>query len=84
VTGVEAGYGIYFNHLFALVWLYVAVFVNSGNGRWMRVAHGYLLFMVIQGAVVFAPLLVGWVSGAMLVGLGVVWWKRSRAEALGR
>jgi hypothetical protein len=81
VTGVEAGYGIYFNHLFGLVWLYVAVLVNSGQGRWMRVAHGYLLCMVIQGAVVFAPWPVGLVSAVMLAGLAVVWRKRSRAEA---
>jgi hypothetical protein len=63
VTGIEAGYGIYFNHFFTAVWGWLAwqrpVDNESGhrsNGQLrFRLAHGYLAFMVVQGAVIFAP-----------------------------
>ena len=76
VTGVAAGFGIYFNHLFTLVWLYVAVSSSTERLRIRRAAQAYLLFMVVQGAVVFAPPLVAVVAAAMLVALGVDWWRR--------
>ena len=79
VTGVEAGYGIYFNHLFTLAWLYIAVKTRRDNTRLDRAAHGYLVFMVIQGAIVFAPTPVAVLATGMMVGLGVAWW-RGRGE----
>jgi hypothetical protein len=90
ITGISAGYGIYFNHLLTLVWLWITwdAFQQTGNEPsssrsivCRRCAHGYLVFMVIQGAILFAPPSTAVITGLMLAGLSYVWIKRSRKAA---
>src|SRR5207244_1221257 len=67
VSGV--GEGIYFSYLFALVWsadatywwLLPANFATRSN--WIdRLLHGFMLFMVVNGTVVFASGPIRWIS----------------------
>ncbi len=81
VVGVEAGYGIYMNYLFALLWIVDAGWWWSkghsgylGRAKAMSVSiHGYLLFIVINGTLVFEGGLVRWFSVLALVLLFGLW-----------
>lgn len=77
--GWRFGGGIYFNHLFAIVWVVDVLWswVAAANYRrrpaWVTAAvHGFLLFIALNGLVVFKGGAVRWVSlavGAALLGL---------------
>lgn len=60
LVGVEFGLGLYFNHLFAAIWLTDAIWwlaapaAYAARGRRLALAvHAYMLFIVFNGAVVF-------------------------------
>jgi len=67
LTGVRAGWGLWLNIAFGIVWALLAWCLfgqteeGTNSGRvWMSqqvklVLHAFLLFMVIQGGVIFAP-----------------------------
>lgn len=67
------GEGIYFSYLFGIIWLADAVFWwlsparYAGRPRWIdRSLHGFMLFMVFNGTIVFESGPVRWVSAAAL------------------
>ena len=73
LLGVAVGGGVYFNYLFVVVWLVDAVWWISfpakyrSRATWIHwVVYGYLIFIAINGAIVFAS---GWVrwSGVFAV-----------------
>jgi hypothetical protein len=78
---IEAG--IWFNYALMLAWAIDATwlwfdergyFQRSKSISWAL--HGFILFMVINGAIVFAPAEVRWPSAAAFVVLAWAWWRR--------
>jgi hypothetical protein len=84
LTGWNWGGGIYFNYGFAAAWLTEATWwwLNEdsyhGRPRWMTVAaRGFFLFMILNGAVVFAHGAMRAVGIALCLILVVSWWPRN-------
>ena len=78
---IEAG--IWFNYALLLVWIIDAAwlwidergyFHRSKSISWAL--HSFILFMIINGAIVFAPAEVRWPSAAALGVLAWAWWRR--------
>lgn len=86
MTGLHWGGGLYFNYLFAALWVLDAAWMwLSPKGRtcrpgWVAFAwHGFAFFMIFNGAVVFAHGPVRWLGlaiCALLAGLGWRKWRR--------
>jgi hypothetical protein len=83
----EFGAGIYFNHLFAIVWVAdVAWWWYDGAGyrrrpRWLTLAlHAWMFFIVINGAIVFAAGPTRWVGLAIVAALGLLLTRRLLAK----
>lgn len=84
VTGIDWGGGLYFNYAFLAVWLSDALWwwiapraYESRPAAISAVVHGFVFFMFLNGAVVFAD---GWmrVLGILSVGIvSIAWLKRS-------
>ena len=83
-VGVAVGQGVWFNYAMVAIWL-----VDAGRWWWTRdreceVArravwlHVFFLFMIVNGAVVFAP---GWSRWAGAALLCLLWLGRPRAAA---
>lgn len=83
LLGWEFGYGIYFSYLFAVLWIADAVFgwltisaVGQDNPRALQsgriMVHAYLLFIAINGAIVFHDGLIRWAGLAALATI-VAW-----------
>lgn len=69
LMGVRFGYGIYFNHLFAVVWLWDAIDwlrrptrYKACNPKLHLVVHSYLFFIAFNGAVIFEDGPVRWIG----------------------
>jgi hypothetical protein len=81
------GYGIYASYLFSLVWgVDVAVawllphaYANRSRARQLAI-HGFLLFMVVNGAIVFANGPTRWISVVVLLTILSLWWRRRSVE----
>ncbi len=78
VSGV--GEGLYASYLFTVLWIADASYWwlvprrYAARSIWCdRLLHGFMLFMVFNGAVVFAAGAIRWVSLAALAALGVLW-----------
>lgn len=88
VTGVSSGFGIYVNYLFTLIWVADAVawwalgserYANR-SGWLAALIHGFFVFMIFNGAVVFASGTARWI-GLVTLGLAAVtWWTRKVPE----
>jgi hypothetical protein len=77
--GWRFGGGVYFNYAFALLWTADAAWWwlarphYQHRARWLSLLiHGYLLFIVINGAVIFASGATRWGSLVALVAIAVV------------
>lgn len=84
LLGIRVGFGVYFNYLFVSLWLadafWLLVFPASYFARtpnWNRWIYGYLIFIAINGAIVFESGLIRWVSLVLLVML-LIQWRQSR------
>jgi hypothetical protein len=85
--GWQFGWGIYFNHLFALVWAgdvgwsWLSPRSFAARPRWVTITiHSFLLFIAINGLMVFKDGPVRWISLAAVLGLAVWWLARFRAR----
>jgi hypothetical protein len=83
---VNFGSGVYFNYLFALIWLadvfagsFKRGFLHERNRLWFFVLHGFFIFMIFNATVIFGR---GWarpVGGVLcLVVLAALWRSRRR------
>jgi hypothetical protein len=61
MSGFDSGFGLWLNYLFAMLWLgdagllWLAPLRHARLPRWFGLSmHGFLLFMVVNGAIVFA------------------------------
>lgn len=80
LTGFDSGSGIYVNYAFLLIWLADAVWWWQAPARyaarpvWLsRFVHGFVWFMFLNGAVIFAD---GWmrtIGGAAVLTVFVAW-----------
>lgn len=87
--GWRFGWGIYVNHLFALVWAAdaAASWLRAEAYRrrpvWLTAAvHGFLIFIAVNGLVVFKDGLIRWTSVAVCLGVVVLWAFASRARII--
>jgi hypothetical protein len=77
LTGVRSGSGLYVNYLFTLIWItdtaYWWVVGLSNYARrsgWIDwIFHGFFVFMIVNGAVVFARGPVRWLGAGILLSL---------------
>ncbi len=74
--GMPFGYGIYVNHLFTLLWTadvawsWLSPQSFAARPRWVTISiHAFMLFIAINGLLVFKEGMLRWVSTAVLVGL---------------
>lgn len=85
LTGIESGAGLYLNYLFALLWWIEAVWWQTSPKTYRSrppalsaVVHGFFLFMIVNGGVVF----VAWPRRALgfvvLALCGYALWFRTR------
>jgi hypothetical protein len=77
------GEGIYFSHLFTLVWTADVLFWwgwparHANRPAWItRALHGYMAFMIFNATVVFASGWMRWAGVALFAVLGTRWWQR--------
>jgi hypothetical protein len=85
ISGV--GEGIYVSYLFGLVWTadvaawWLAPTRYAARSRWIdRVLHAFMLFMVLNGMIVFESGLIRVAGIAMFVALSVAWLTRKHRE----
>ncbi|MBI2688847.1 MAG: hypothetical protein HYX27_21295 [Acidobacteria bacterium] len=78
--GLDWGVGIWFNYAFTLVWLgdvlwwWIAPESRERRADWIgKTIHGYMVWMFLNGAVVFPKGAVRWISAAVAVSLFVYW-----------
>jgi len=79
MLGWEFGYGLYFNYCFLLLWMVELIwwwgFIDSYFRRatWITLSiHGYLVFVIINGAVVFVTGPTRWISLLVLLLVGIL------------
>ena len=87
MTGQSAPLGIWLNYAFLAVWAFDAgwLFFSPNDylqrAKWIsRAIHGFLLFMVINGAIIFAPPAVRWPSVVALSVLAWAWFTNPACE----
>jgi len=81
MVGVESGFGLWLNYVFGLIWVTDVVFwwARGHDGyqareRWIGASlHGFLAFMVFNGAVVFVAGSMRWLGVALFVALAALW-----------
>ena len=84
LLGVELGWGIYVNYVFILVWILDATVPlllptehqNAYGTRLRQPIHGFIGFIVINGAIVFTDGVTRWIGLAVLavwLVLGIPW-----------
>jgi hypothetical protein len=78
MTGTASGHGLYLNYLFGVVWLIDACYwwrrgepLHRRSSAGAVVLHGFFLFMIVNGGIVFATGAVRWFSGALLMAIVV-------------
>ena len=80
LIGRPFGAGIWFNYALLIVWVFDAAWLWFGDRSYFRrpkalsyAIHGFIFFMMINGAIVFAPNYVRWPSVAACGLLGWAW-----------
>jgi hypothetical protein len=83
LTGIRFGGGIYVNYLFLVVWLadaawwWVSPRSRAARSRAVALAvHGFIFFIMVNGAVVFADGLARLLGGAAVSVVAVAWLRR--------
>lgn len=91
VTGLYWGGGVFINYLFALAWLAEVVWWWTAprsfarRSRWVTItSHGFFLFMIFNGTVIFGKGPVRWLGLSICLILGVLWRWQSAASRRGR
>ncbi|MFN0128415.1 MAG: hypothetical protein ACKV19_17210 [Verrucomicrobiales bacterium] len=91
MTGFRSGSGLYLNFVFGLVWTGIVLrwwwspvtLRIPPAGGWMACWHGFALFMILNGTVVFGKGPVRWLGGVACLLIIVAWWRhRMRARAI--
>lgn len=87
LVGWDWGGGLYVNYLFALVWLGEVAWSwcsprdYNERPKWVtRLVRGFFLFMIVNGAVIFAQGPMRWLGVCLCWLLAGCWWKNSRSK----
>ncbi len=79
LLGFPVGIGLYFNYAFVSIWLADALWWIAASGsyekraRWINgLVYGFLIFIAINGTVVFASGIVRWIASVALMGLAAL------------
>jgi biotin transporter BioY len=87
LTGLSSGSGLYLNYLFGIAWLaiilrwwFVTDALEAPPTLLDRAWHGFALFMIFNGTVVFGRGPIRWV-GAAICGIVVLAWFRASRRA---
>ena len=76
--GIDDGSGIYWNYVFAAVWVADVLF-GANKKPWIaRSVHGFMGFMFFNGAIVFASPTMRWSTSAAAIALLFNWWNIRR------
>ena len=85
--GWRWGGGLYFNYAFLLLWLGQVIAAWTRPFRapptsawWVWVTRGFILLMIVNGAVVFARGPIRWFGLLLCLALGVCWWRRTKSS----
>ncbi|MFT7633258.1 MAG: hypothetical protein ACI87E_004313 [Mariniblastus sp.] len=88
LLGIRVGLGIYCNYAFVIAWLFDAIWWISSSRSYLTrhraitwTVIGFLLFIAINGAIVFEQGIVRWVALAGLVQLSLTAWLMNRRPA---
>jgi hypothetical protein len=91
LTGWDSGDGIYLNYLFALVWLSEVIWARILPGSysvrptlWGWTVRAFFLFMIFNGAFVFARSHMRWFGLVLCLVLVGSWWLQIRRSIDGR
>ncbi|MFK7767316.1 MAG: hypothetical protein AB8B55_08850 [Mariniblastus sp.] len=81
LLGVSVGVGVYFNYVFVAVWMLDAFWwtaserVYESRPRWLhRLVYGFIIFIAINGAIVFETGWVRWAGIGCCFGLLLIYW----------
>ena len=87
-SGWNWGGGLYLNYLFAFVWLTELIWswasptTFARRPRWIgRGVRGFLVFMIFNGAVVFARSPMRWYGLVLCALLVICWWRLWKRDA---
>jgi hypothetical protein len=88
ITGIRSGSGLYLNYLFGLLWIGAVLWWWIAPGsflqrpRWVTAAwHGFIIFMIFNGTVVFGSGPVRSLGGVICGGLAILWLWQTRPGA---
>jgi len=81
------GSGIFASYLFSLVWMAdvatawrrPTAYASRTRSRQMMI-HGFLLFMVVNGAIVFASGPTQWISVVIFASIVAAWWRNAKTR----
>jgi hypothetical protein len=84
------GAGLYISYLFTLLWTadatawWLAPAWYATRSRWLdRLLHGFMLFIVFNGTVIYEQGPIRWISAAIFLFLAI-WWLSSRAARVSK
>ncbi len=88
LTGMNSGSGLYLNYVFLAVWVVDALYWwwvgdegYARRARWIPVSlHAFFVFMIVNGAVIFASGPVRWLGALMVLGLLGQWLTQRRGQ----
>ena len=86
LTGLDSSQGLYLNYLFTGVWLVdTGYWWGAGLNRYasrplwiVGLVHGFFIFMIVNGAVVFVEGHARWLGSALLAGVVGAWLMRRK------
>jgi hypothetical protein len=88
VFGWNWGGGLYVNYAFALAWLGDVVWSWVDPSAWLArpewlawTVRGFFLFMILNGAVIFASGAARWWGALLCLALVAGWWSRRKGAA---
>lgn len=92
VTGIDTQAGLYVNYLFTLIWAGEVGWwwivgdrrYQARRRRWDIAVHGIFLFMIVNGAIVFATGPARWLAIAVLIAVCAAIWVSYRGRPTGR
>ena len=81
LLGVAIGFGLYFNYAFVLIWMLDAFWWTASEKyyerrpRWLhRLIYGFIIFIAINGVIVFESGWIRWTGVGCLVALFALYW----------
>lgn len=86
LTGSPSGGGIYINYVFAAAWLAVVLQMwlapeSIRTSRWIAIWHGFVFFMMLNGAIIFVHGPIRWLGILLCSSLAIFWLRHWRSPS---